>query len=140
MTLRTRKKNKPVDSLYWYVALPYANSKEEGPLAEKRIGQLSVPVEYSISPSGCICYRILRSDVREDVGLRKAKINEWNNIPYALPGGQTYVEEDKAVWGFHSMNALLFLFKEWKLIPRAKLRSRRAVTPEKSIRLRKRRI
>ena len=122
--IRTRKKEK-----YYYVSLPKQNQEIEGKLMMERLSRLSVPVEYSLSPSGCVCYRIKVSDVREGVGLKPVKVDEWNTIPFGLPGGMDYLPEEEAIWKLSKVNHLEFLFKEWKEIPR-----------KKTIRVRKRRV
>jgi hypothetical protein len=109
---------------YVYVSLTSKSTERERKLMEQRIGKLRVPVEYSLSPSGCVCYRMLKKYLVPWSGLPGTKIDRWNDIPYALPGGQEDLTENNAIREFHMENTLAFLYKEWNEVPRVKAEDR----------------
>ncbi len=126
-----RRKRKKQQQEYYYVSLPTKNYLEEGKLAAERIGKLGIDVEFSLSPSKAICYRVRREDVKPGVGLPERPVDQYNKIPYGLPAGHTYNDGvgPQSSWPFREENEMYYLFDTWEKIPRAPGPRRRAKVP-----------
>jgi hypothetical protein len=117
-----RKYHLPQDD-YYYMAFSLANTKDETADNFKLLGKMGIPFEYSLSPSGCICYRLHRK--YEKTPTIQCPLDSRETVPVYLPG----IQYGRLVqWRMSQQNSLAFLFKEWQPVPLERNPRRRAKT------------
>ena len=115
-------KETPKDG-YYYLSFLWRNTVDDFEDTVDLLRSKNLPFEWAKSPSNCMCFRILRTDVKSRPELHKPKGQKYERpcpafMPYSCYGNEN-------LWQMEEENGFPYLYYEWtKVLPEVTKRRR----------------